>query len=758
MSPLLKKLLSRVDLSVLFIFIVLINLPYFQNIHLPRHDSMQVFELFHFFYSNLFFHGEIAKWMPYDSFGLQSNHEQLFALSAPSYLSMILGCLFEVKDVLFLYKLSILFEQIVLLLGIYLLSRLLFSSRITVFLICLASISTADWYYQINFHFRIYYLFPLACFFFISFFQKKQPEYLWLTGLTLISWVMGCPPYFLSLWIFVFSILGIGLFFQVKGIWRCVFKRSWSNVLLFLILLVICFCFLYHLKQFLTSVELRSRGSGGQNSLSMFLPWAGIYGFPDIFEWQFISQPHKYVGLLPLIFFVFSLIKVREKTYLAFLATTVCLLWLSFGGIFATLCYFFPGMGYYRHLGLTYRLLEILILICAGYGLDYFWSIRPKTKFFFLFMILAVFLFLADAFRITGKWLTDLYLKNWPLREFFSQITFDSFLFRLSIDGLFFLLSSIFFAFLYLAKMRRRQGDFHPISNNFFKGLLMIVLSLDLISFQYDVYKKSPQLSQEYQPLLYTLKVNPLSFQHQRLQEPVNLRHIDGLRLITRPGGEIKYTTAYSFLQFDPCQSQFETHIIPLGFSQLLKTRPQLDPDLLHVLGCYAPKLRLLTQTVFTDTVDETINLIRGMFPLYNTVVLRGVKEPNLSLQSHPSPIQDQEKFIEVKKFSANELILEVDIPSQRGAYLIYADSYHPGWKATINGVKTPIFEAYLAFKAIHLDHGKSRVRFFFDNGFAGWITLGIAVFGVVVSFLLLMGFLMIWFTDLPLINLSDSS
>jgi len=126
LREMISKIFCRIDFALLTLFVIISQYPYFSNTFVPAHDSMYGFELFYYFYNNLFFHGEIAQWLPYDTFGLPTNHDQIFGLSFVNYIVMFIGWLLQIKDVLILYKVSFLGEQLVLLTGMYLLCSLLF--------------------------------------------------------------------------------------------------------------------------------------------------------------------------------------------------------------------------------------------------------------------------------------------------------------------------------------------------------------------------------------------------------------------------------------------------------------------------------------------------------------------------------------------------------------------------------------------------------------------------------------------------------
>ena len=59
---------------------------------------------------------------------------------------------------------------------------------------------------------------------------------------------------------------------------------------------------------------------------------------------------------------------------------------------------------------------------------------------------------------------------------------------------------------------------------------------------------------------------------------------------------------------------------------------------------------------------------------------------------------------------SGNELA--IDAFSSRNSFLLLADTYHPGWRAEVDGVATPIYRADISLRAIALPKGHHAVRF----------------------------------------------
>ena len=47
---------------------------------------------------------------------------------------------------------------------------------------------------------------------------------------------------------------------------------------------------------------------------------------------------------------------------------------------------------------------------------------------------------------------------------------------------------------------------------------------------------------------------------------------------------------------------------------------------------------------------------------------------------------------------------------------MLYADAWHPGWEATVNGRRVPVRRGNLAYKAVQLEAGENVVRFRFRD------------------------------------------
>lgn len=726
--------LKRLDFVALVGFLVLKNFPYFQNIYVPRHDTMYGFELFHYFYSSFFFYGEMAQWLVFDSLGLPSNHDQLFGLTPLNYFVMFWGRLLRIEEALLLFKLSMLGEQLICLLGLYLLCHLIFKNKATIFIVCLGVLSNSDLMTQVYFDFRIFYMFPLAVYSLILFFSKRKPQFLWLSGLVVMAWIMGNVLYFICLWFFILSIIAFVFFIKDPGLWRSLFERSFSNIGLLSFLIVLTLSFFYQLVDIQNFVYLVTRGPGGKNALDLFLQWGGVNGLGELLKSLILGESGEYyVGLLPLVFCFWAALKVRSPIFAAFLSALVALLCLSFGGLFAVLFYYFPGLSYYRHIGLVYGLLKLLIMICAGFGLDHFWTQPAKTKILCLSVIFLILVFLIDALRISGEWFTALAFTGEAWKNFIFTMTAHSVFLR---AGGYFIVFFILFVICLFDWIK--GGRSSHAQEHFLMALLLLSFVLDVGSFQYEIYKKSPRLEPELRPLLYTLKVHPLTFQPMRTIKPLEQRQQDAYALTTRLGGGTKYTSLYEFAQFDVCHAQSNILMFPLGLHQLLSQKNSVDPDLKKLLGCYAPKIRLLTNVIYVDSKAEALAILKYKTNLYEEGILRGVEQEVRRRAARMDRTANLDAAAHVQKFTPNEILFDINVPTPSGAWLVYADSYHPAWSVKIDGKKGTIYEAYLTFKAIWLEQGDHVIHFAFRPGLSQWISYFIFGFGWGVSFLML--------------------
>jgi len=792
----LKRIQLNLDFGLLALCVLLFNFWFLGRPFLVVTDAFSGFTLYYFLYNNLFFNNELAQWIPYGAYGLPAAYNQLTSLTPITYVVMFLGCLLRVKNVYLLFQLTLLAEQFVFLAGMYLLCRFLFKKRSTVFWVCLAAAGSTVCYTQPFFNFRIYYLFPFVAFLWLSFFQEKKDGFFWLGCLVCLVWATGNAPYFVPLLFFLSVFFCLIFFLSDKTIWRRLFARSPRNLLplgLFLFLLAI---YGYFAKNSLHRLSLAaiSRNASGTTDLTTFLTWGGNPSVPKLIKGFFFAFPPYlkigslvdvsiYIGLASLVFLAWAIGRVRSAAFFAFLIPALSFLWLSFGGLFARAAYhLIPMMSYYRHIGLVLSFMKILLLICAGFGFEDFLSSRLKKKMFGLSLIFAFVFFLWDTLPDAS---TMWYLSLLP-KDIFGKIRLDEVLFRFRIYAIFFSAAALLSLLLFVVARLRHARVPRAVMGQSAVAALMLACFFDLLSFQASAAKAIPQLPKKSYGSLDCLRVHEMPFQEERQfmnifnppKERLSRRQEHAIDLFFFQAKGIYYALDYNFIQFDPLSSVFGPVLIEEGLNRLrrvrhrdksavLAMREQLrqaadsigidfrtdlmmrgvhqllqvdrpDKTLITAFGGYYPKLRLVPRAYFVEDSKQALEAVGKIPDIVNTVVLTGAPGKRFLTTPQAMPARGRPGRITVTHFSANDIKMDVIVENPDGAWLVYADAYHPGWKAAVNGRRTPVVEAYGAFKAVHLDPGKQKVRFYFFNGLSTVCAYLIALFGLASGFFLL--------------------
>ena len=105
----------------------------------------------------------------------------------------------------------------------------------------------------------------------------------------------------------------------------------------------------------------------------------------------------------------------------------------------------------------------------------------------------------------------------------------------------------------------------------------------------------------------------------------------------------------------------------------------------------------LLTEPGFDP---ETMAVVVGPGPAHASEMPTPATRPDTGVAGTARFIEDTPRRVE----------LEVDAPD--GGLLVLADTFHPGWRATLDGKTVPIRRADLAFRAVRVPAGRSRVTF----------------------------------------------
>jgi hypothetical protein len=116
-----------------------------------------------------------------------------------------------------------------------------------------------------------------------------------------------------------------------------------------------------------------------------------------------------------------------------------------------------------------------------------------------------------------------------------------------------------------------------------------------------------------------------------------------------------------------------------------------------------------------------------------------GIALTNVHRPSPPVILKGPGPDFKVIGFDVNSVELNIDLTQRK--FLVYNDSFHPGWRVLIDHKPAKLYQANIAFKGVWVDEGRHLVKFYFGSwvdylrGWGGtilfvfWLILVIALF-----------------------------
>ena len=665
-------------------------------------------------------------------------------LSPANYFAMLLGCVFRIKNVLLLFKFSELIEQLILLAGTYLLSRSLFKERATAFFVSLGVIGSTVWFIQIFWNLRIYYMIPLVLYFFLRFVKEINFRYMIIAGIVWIGGLFGVPGYHAALHLLIYGIFLMLAFAYCP--WKEVvlsfrnFFKDRINLLLLTVFLLTLGLFLYVQLNLYESIQAQVYARDPithKTPVDVFVTYAENTDVSKLLGFFFAGMSENmyytiYLGLIPLLFWVYGMIRVRSVEFAVLSSISGFLVLFSLGDstfVARTVYHLFPPMQYFRYIGGIRGILRIFVMISSGFGLDAFLQDygadrdggEAKKVLWWSGVGFLLFIFFLNWIDHDGK----LYRKDWP----------DFFYF------------SVLMLFVLLVIFTSRSS----VSLKTLKIILVGFFLTELLSYQNLVYASWPTKWAWAKPEV--SQVSPYGFQPQRyFKQDINSRVREATKVAESINDQLAVET-YSFIQFDPCVPVYLKIYEPVGLSRLIDLRAHVlrknftsqeffaapeVPEFLRVIGCQSPKLKLVSNVLFANNLDEAGLLVRDTSNIGEQIVLENA--PKSLQSSYVSQNEDPDSIgkVGVTHFEFNRLDADLEVSRKEGAFLYYADSFHSGWHAYLDHKETPVLEANLAFKAVFIPEGKHAIQFVYFDGLRSIASLGMVMFGVLFCLVLL--------------------
>lgn len=155
------------------------------------------------------------------------------------------------------------------------------------------------------------------------------------------------------------------------------------------------------------------------------------------------------------------------------------------------------------------------------------------------------------------------------------------------------------------------------------------------------------------------------------------------------------------------------------------KTRVYQNPS-------YLPRAFAVHEAIFVAGEEEALTAVTQHAAQLNQLVileLEGNPAPPTLLPNHPL---EPSSTITITHYNLNQVTLQANM-AQAG-FVVLADSYYPGWQATLGNQPTPIYRANSLLRAVYVPAGSHQIQFQFRpfDFYLGAAVSGLALAGCV--------------------------
>jgi len=649
---------------LLVILLIALRIPYFHLSILPRHDTFIAYSTFYYFYNHLYYAHSLPGWMPKITYGIPSLFFQFFSLSPLSYCFLLIGKIMGVTNPMLLFKLTVFTEELVLILGVYFLGRRYFQRRSIAAAVSIGAMISLESYTNIFFNLRIIYFLPWALLFLWRFVEKGEERYFWALLLVFVLGAMGngiyIPIMLFYLGLAMAAVLLVRRPRRISELWPRHIGSRLTAVMVVVLIMV------YGLVMWKSSKDLSLliRDSHPQNTIDTFITYGGTTDIGQIFTQMFLmDKPYAtagagfdntmYVGMLVGIFFMVALWYCRDVFFCSLLAGLIFMILFSSGGLFSRLCYFLPGMSLFRHIGLSGPVIKLLVLIGAGFGLKHLFEHPRPTR-----LLLGPLLLWAVIIEGQDSWHNILNVLH-------------------ILNGLEFLAVGLFLGLVCFYW-------FKPWGFGVKVALIVVFIAQALI-FQTLLRANYPMVDLFFPAVVKSFnQVRSPLFDITRLDRPPDVRAVM-MSMVQKSGRGCNYVTMFNTFDFDTCHTDVRVDLVNKSVLKTWKaSQDQTEANYAKIVGCDGhPKCALLRQ-----------------LPSY----------AGSDIDAQAIPFEAN-----VIRFDPDQAVFKITAMAQPG-WFYYADAFHPGWKAWVDGVETPIQQTADGFKAVAIGPQAQSIEFhFFD-------------------------------------------
>lgn len=708
-------------LTALIVCFIVFNYRFFlADDYLPLHDTGDIFEILTTTYSNFLFTGDLPEWLPHGVYGYHTNLQNVLGLSPFTYAVMAFGKLFGVLDTLVLFKTVILAEITVFCLGFLLLANSVLENRYSALLALAAILMTTIVINQIYFSFRIFYLVPLLTYYILVFFRTGRASNIVMALMICFASLYGNLVYYAIYYAMYVLILSCVFFYIYRKKFHLIVDRA------FVVAVSVAVLFLgVGLHLILTSTDNLTFTVTARDpvtlmvSLETFLEY-GLGGIVKLLE-MVMTVPFStsdvtfHVPAAALVFAVYAVYREKSPIFYAFLVAFAVLLVFAWGPYspLARIVYYVPGFSYIRHIGLLYAVPKMLVALLAGFGIRCFLLMtvdggipyRRERRF----LVTTAVILSLPALVVIALGVLETDLIRWKMVVLGAAgfitvaVAAATNIQRRTLLGI-------------LTILIIAQG-----------GLYSAFMNVELTK----GYEIPPAIKQE------IIRARPYAFDETRRTVKAHPQY--NLWNAFVPGRHIYQThmVHYAVLGIDPCYpvvprnrvdnyspgvSALAHHLFGPGYGiDKLGAYYKRDPDALffRLVGC-GGRAKLQFVDRFEEDVLEPAAMVSPETMAEAVLVERADTGERRLVRSnggaYPNATSLASQGMSITHFSANRLDVKVSPPGPNGAWLVYADAFHPGWRAMVDGRPAPVWKANMAFKAVFLPPGTETISFDFTH------------------------------------------
>jgi hypothetical protein len=146
----------------------------------------------------------------------------------------------------------------------------------------------------------------------------------------------------------------------------------------------------------------------------------------------------------------------------------------------------------------------------------------------------------------------------------------------------------------------------------------------------------------------------------------------------------------------------------------------------IYLNGGYFDRAFTAGKAILADNAREAMALITSQIEHLDRVVileLEGQRPPPDLGSEAGTPGR-----VEINEYGLNHVMMTADMRTD--GFVVLADTYYPGWRATVDGKRTPVYRADYMLRSVYLPAGEHEITFsfvpldFIVGGLAGVVTL----------------------------------